>query len=294
MQTEIVRRSPEKREWWVGAASSGPFIYTPFTKGSDGTSGNKEEVIWVVGEPVQVIVEIANPCAFEVFVQSIYLSVDAVDFEAYPAVGILPSNSSQFLSLSGIPLEEGPVSLRGCIVHCFDVITEHKFEDINELLSDAAKGLSLTDPFRSAGGLRSRHTSIPDIVVMPSLPLLTAQIVGGQGAAVLYEGELREVQISLGNASTVPIVEAHLSLTGKQQDHVVSMGQNVLQEALPLLPGATVVVPVTLKAGQLSTNAEENNPQENARRSVTVTTSAVLVIHYAGKFQVSLSILKHS
>ena len=286
MQTEIVRRSPEKREWGVGATPSGPFIYTPFAKGSDATAGSKEEVVWVVGEPVQVLVEIANPCAFEVFVQSIYLSVDAEDFEAYPAVVSLPSNSSQLLSLSGVSLKEGSISLRGCIVHCFDVITEHKFEDINELLSDAAKGLSLTDPFRSAGGPKLRHTSSPAIVVMPSLPLLAAQIVGGQGAAVLYEGELREIQICFVNASTVPIVEAHMSLNGKQQEHIVSMGQNVLQEALPLLPGATVVVPVILKAGQLSMSSEVNNPQEAANstgRLVTDTTSAMLVIHYAGE-----------
>eukprot|EP00250_Pteridium_aquilinum_P010698 c19573_g1_i1 orf=677-4231(-) len=284
LQMEIVMRTPGKKEWWTGAAPSGPFIYTPFAKGGDSTSESKQEIVWVVGEPVQVLVELANPCAFEVSVESIYLSVESGDFEAYPAVLTLPSNSSQLISLSGTPLKERAISLRGCIVHCFNVITEHLFEDINELLSDVAKGLSLSDPFRSAGGPKLRQISSPDISVMPLLPLLTAQIIGGQGAAVLYEGEIREVQICISNTSTVPVVEAHISLTGKQQDHVVSMGRSALQAALPLLPGTSVVIPVILKAGQLSTNSEVLHQQDiTGGRVVKDTTCPILVIHYAGE-----------
>lgn len=290
-QMEIVTRTPGKKEWWTGAAPSGPFIYTPFAKGNDSTSGSKQEIVWVVGEPVQVLVELANPCAFEVFVESIYLSFQSGDFEAYPGVVTLPSNSSRLISLSGTPVKESPISLRGCIVHCFNVITEHVFEDINMLLSDVAKGLSLADPFRNAGGPKVRQASSPNISVMPPLPLLHAQIIGGQGAAVLYEGEVREVQICISNTSTVPVVEAHMSLTGKQQEHVVSMGHSALQMALPLLPGASVVVPVILKAGQLSTNPEILRQQDttgsNAGRVVKDTTSPLLVIHYAGEASVN-------
>lgn len=287
LQMDIVTRTPEKKDWWMGAAPSGPFIYTPFVRGIDAASESKQDIVWVVGEPVQVLVELANPCAFEVFVESIYLSVESGDFEAYPASVTLPSNSTELISLSGTPLKEGILSLRGCIVHCFNVITEHLFEDINELLSDVSKGLSLSDPFRTAGGPKLRQTSSPEIPVMPCLPLLTVQIIGGQGAAVMYEGELREVSLSITNISTVPVVEAHMSLSGKQQEHVVSMGQSALEAALPLLPGASVVIPVILKAGQISTNAETLHRQEsignNSSRLVKDMTSPLLVIHYAGE-----------
>ncbi|KAI5082954.1 hypothetical protein GOP47_0002697 [Adiantum capillus-veneris] len=286
LQMDIVTRTPGKKDWWTGAAPSGPFIYTPFTRGHDATMESKQEIVWVVGEPVQVLVEVANPCAFEVFVESIYLSVESGDFEAYPVTVTLPSNSTQLISLSGTPLKESTLSLRGCIVHCFNVITEHLFEDINELLSDVAKGLSLSDPFRNAGGPKLRQVLSPKISVMPSLPLLMVQIIGGQGAAVMYEGEIREVLLSITNVSTVPVGEAHMSLTGKQQDHVVSMGRSALEDALPLLPGASVMIPVILKAGQISTNPETLHRQDstgNNSSRVVKDTSPLLVIHYAGE-----------
>lgn len=282
-QMEIIKRSPGKKEWWAGSAPSGPFIYTPFAKGGDSNPSKKHEVIWAVGEAVQVLVELANPCAFEVLVESIYLSVDSEDFEAFPVSVTLASNSSKILLLSGIPLRVGSISLRGCIVHCFGVVTEHLFEDIDELLSDAAKGLILSDPFRNSGG--QHHPLHPEIVVVCPLPLLSVQIVGGQGAAVLYEGEIRELQISLVNAGAVPVVEANISLTGKQQEHVISIGHDVLQASLPLQPGVTVVVPVMLKAGQLSSDTEVATARGTSNyhaRMVKDSTSPYLVIHYAG------------
>ncbi|KAH7365567.1 hypothetical protein KP509_18G035400 [Ceratopteris richardii] len=285
-QMDIVNRVNGKKDWWTGSAPSGPFIYTPFGRGNDATSEGKQEILWVVGEPVQVLVELANPCAFEVFVDSIYLSLDSGDFEAYPATVTLPSNSTQLVSLSGTPLKESTITLRGCIVHCFNVVTEHIFEDINELLADVAKGFSLSDPFRNTEGPKFRQASNPQISVMPPLPLLTYQIIGGQGASVMYEGEIREVLINISNTSMVPIVEAHMSLTGKQQEHVVSMGHSALQSALPLLPGASIVIPVIIKAGQISTVPETLHRQDYAGNNpprVVKDTSPLLVIHYAGE-----------
>ncbi|MCO5566432.1 hypothetical protein L7F22_020109 [Adiantum nelumboides] len=287
LQMDVVTKIPGKKDWWIGAAPSGPFIYTPFARGNDSTADIKQEIVWVVGEPLHVRVELANPCAFEVFVESIYLSVESGDFEAYPATVTLAPNSTELMSLSGTPLKESTLSLRGCIVHCFSVITEHLFEDINDLLSDVAKGLSLSDPFRNAGGPRLRQTTSPKISVMPPLPLLTVQIIGGQRAAVMYEGEIREVLLSITNLSTVSVVEAHMSLTGKQQEHVVSMGQSALEGALPLLPGASVVIPVILKAGQISINPETLHRQDinsagNISSLLVKDTSPLLVIHYAG------------
>ncbi|KAL3700442.1 hypothetical protein R1sor_018464 [Riccia sorocarpa] len=248
-EMEVVKRFAGKKDWWVGASSAGPFIYTP-AKGNENET--KAEVIWVVGETMQVLVDLANPCAFEVNVESISLSVESGEIEAFPVSVLLPPNTSQVVSLSGLPLSVGSLVVRGCIVQCFGVITEHLFEEGGELFS----GVALSDPFRSVGGPRITQSIPTSIEVMPPLPLLVAEVVGGEGAVVLYEGEIREMHIRLANAGVVPVVEATMTLTGKQREHVLSLGHDILNAALPLVPGACVVIPVRLKAGQPTTEPE--------------------------------------
>ncbi|KAI4337276.1 hypothetical protein L6164_015712 [Bauhinia variegata] len=82
-QMDIVKRNPAREDWWAGSAPSGPFIYTPFSKGEP-TNIKKQELIWIVGEPVQVLVELANPCGFDLRVDSIYLSVHSGNVDAFP------------------------------------------------------------------------------------------------------------------------------------------------------------------------------------------------------------------
>ncbi|CAM6021517.1 unnamed protein product [Sphagnum balticum] len=143
-EREIVKRTIDK-EWWMGPASSGPFIYTPFI--AKGDSNEKLPVIWVVGEPVEVLVELANSCAFEVFVQSISLYVEHGHFDAFTVSITLPLSVGQLLSLLGMPLSVGTLMIRGYIVKCFGMITEHLFEDVVE--GKRVKGTTLVDPFKS-------------------------------------------------------------------------------------------------------------------------------------------------
>ncbi|XP_031372555.1 trafficking protein particle complex II-specific subunit 120 homolog isoform X2 [Punica granatum] len=284
-QADIVKRNPAREDWWMGSAPSGPFIYTPFSKGESNDS-SKQELIWVVGEPVQVLVELANPCGFDLRVDSIYLSVHSENFDAFPVSVNLPPNSSKVITLSGIPTSVGQVTIPGCTVHCFGVITEHLFKDVENLLLGAAQGLVLSDPFRSCGSTKLRNISAPKISVVPQLPLLVPHIVGGDGSIILYEGEIHDVWISLSNAGTVPVEQAHISLSGKNQDSVISIAYETLKSSLPLKPGAQVTVPVTLKAWQLSMS----DPDTVSGRSGLGSTgrhfkdgnSPTLVIHYAG------------
>ncbi|CAI9759689.1 unnamed protein product [Fraxinus pennsylvanica] len=284
-QMDIVKRDTASEDWWAGAAPSGPFIYTPFSKGESNLS-SKQELIWVVGEPVQVLVELANPCGFELMVDSIYLSVHSGNFNAFPiTVNLLP-NSSKVITLSGIPTKEGPISIPGCIVHCFGVISEHFFKDVDNLLIGAAQGLVLSDPFRSCGSMKIKNVSFPAVSVVPPLPLLVSHIVGGDGAIILYEGEIRDVWIHFANAGTVPVEQAHVSLSGKNQDSVISVAYETLKSALPLKPGGEVTIPVTLKAWQLGLL----DPDTAAGRSFSGSTgkqvkdgsSPMLLLHYAG------------
>ncbi|XP_020536362.1 trafficking protein particle complex II-specific subunit 120 homolog isoform X2 [Jatropha curcas] len=284
-QMDIVKRNPAREDWWAGSAPSGPFIYTPFSKGEPSDS-SKQELTWIVGEPVQVLVELANPCGFDLRVDSIYLSVHSGDFDAFPVSVNLPTNSSKVITLSGIPTSVGTVAIPGCTVHCFGVITEHLFRDVDNLLLGAAQGLVLSDPFRCCGSPKLRNASVPNISVVPPLPLLVSHVVGGDGSIVLYEGEIRDVWISLSNAGTVPVEQAHISLSGKNQDSVVSIPYETLKSALPLKPGAEVILPVTLKAWQLGPIDPDMTGGKLASgsmgRQLKDGSSPTLLIHYAG------------
>ncbi|KAL7187302.1 hypothetical protein ACSBR1_037380 [Camellia fascicularis] len=283
-QMDIIKRNPAREDWWAGSAPSGPFIYTPFSKGEPNHS-SKHELIWVVGEPVQVLVELANPCGFDLMVDSIYLSVHSGNFDSFPISVNLPTNSSKVITLSGIPTKMGPVTIPGCIVHCFGVITEHLFKDVDNLLLGAAQGLVLSDPFRCCGSAKLKNVSVPNISVVPSLPLLVSHVVGGDGAVILYEGEIRDVWISLANAGTVPVEQAHISLSGKNQESVLSVPYETLKSALPLKPGAEVTIPVTLKAWQLGlvdTDTASKNLSGSTGRPAKDGSSPMLLIHYAG------------
>ncbi|KAL5713147.1 hypothetical protein ACHQM5_015252 [Ranunculus cassubicifolius] len=285
-QMDIVKRNPGREEWWLGSAPSGPFIYTPFSKGDAIDHSKQQELVWIVGEPVQVLVELANPCGFDLMVESIYLSVHSGNFDAFPIRVSLPPNSAKVIPLSGMPTSVGPVMIPGCIVHCFGVITEHLFKDVDNLLLGAAQGLVLSDPFRCCGSPTLRNVLIPNISVVPPLPLLVSHVVGGDGAAILYEGEIRDVRISFANAGSVPIEQAHISISGKNQDSVISVAYETLQSALPLKPGAEVILPVTIKAWQLglvdSDSTAARSASGNAGRLSKDGTSPMLVIHYAG------------
>ncbi|CAK7353844.1 unnamed protein product [Dovyalis caffra] len=284
-QMDIVKRNPAREDWWAGSAPSGPFIYTPFSKGEPNDNG-KQELIWIVGEPVQILVELANPCGFNLRVDSIYLSVHSGNFDPFPISVDLPPNSSKVIPLSGIPTSAGPVTIPGCTVHCFGVITEHLFRDVDNLLLGAAQGLVLSDPFRCCGSPKLKNVFVPNISVVPPLPLLVSHVVGGDGAIVLYEGEIREIYISLANAGTVPVEQAHISLSGKNQDSVLSIPYETLKSVLPLKPGAEVTIPVTLKAWKLGLldldNASGKHASGSMARQLKDSSSPSLLIHYAG------------
>ncbi|KAG5244419.1 trafficking protein particle complex II-specific [Salix suchowensis] len=231
-QMDIVKRNPARED----------------CKGQPNDS-SKKELIWIVGEPVQILVELANPALG--------------NLDPFPISIDLPPHSSKVVTLSGIPTSAGLVTIPGCTVHCFGVITEHLFRDVDNLLHGAAEGLVLSDPFRSCGSPRLKNISVPNISVVPPLPLLVSHVVGGDGAIILYEGEIRDIYISLANAGTVPVEQAHISLSGKNQD--------------------SVILPVTLKAWKLRL-VDLDNASGIMGRQLKDSSSPLLLIHYAGPF----------
>lgn len=93
------------------------------------------------------------------------------------------------------------------------------------------------------------------------------------------------LQVCLTNAGVVPVTEAHVSLTGKSKDHVTHVGKEALAVALPLAPGASVSIPVRLKAGRPTVTkldmGRTGHTPAHAARAPAGSASTTLAIHYA-------------
>ncbi|CAI7783370.1 unnamed protein product [Closterium sp. NIES-53] len=356
-QTQVVKRTRGKRDWWVGAGGGGPFIYTPFTTRA---ANVKPDMVWIVGEVAQVIIELSNPCACAVDIESIYLNVDG-DFQPFPAsLSLRPNTYSHLLTLSGLPRSPGVITVLGCFLQSFGVLTDHRFADTTITTVAAAAGsagsgaglplipgVGLVDPFSpaaaasvAANSAAAAATATPlsaptisatsslsaaaagvdtavksgasagrgflasspipstsvlpvlDISVLPELPLLVATAEDGDGAAaVLFDGEVREISVKLVNSSRVPVVDAFVSVAGRQKRHLIVLGQEKLAAALPLLPGAAVTLPVKIVA-QFQPESSEDDEDDvgggegggGAEQSTSSKEEDTvnLVVHYAG------------
>nr|CAB3485040.1 unnamed protein product [Digitaria exilis] len=141
-------------------------------------------------------------------------------------------------------------------------------------------------PFiRCCGSNKLKSVNFPSISVVPPLPLLVANFVGGDGSILLYEGEIRDVLITLTNAGTVPVGEANVALSGKNQDSVISIAHSTWKSALPIKPGGEVTFAVTLRAWHLSSadlDADGSRSPANSRRIAREGINPFLDIHYAG------------
>nr|CAB3487547.1 unnamed protein product [Digitaria exilis] len=141
-------------------------------------------------------------------------------------------------------------------------------------------------PFiRCCGSNKFKSVNFPSISVVPPLPLLVANFVGGDGSILLYEGEIRDVLITLTNAGTIPVGEANVALSGKNQDSVISIAHSTWKSALPIKPGGEVTFAVTLRAWHLSSadlDADGSKSPANSRRIAREGINPFLDIHYAG------------
>lgn len=114
------------------------------------------------------------------------------------------------------------MTVRGCFVKSFGVLTEHRFDDevtVNgtQLLPLPANGSAY--PFKAGGARKRLGQGGVQVSVVPPLPLLVANIVGGEGAAVLYEGEVRDLQVSSLSHYSGPfsgVAGAYADLSGRR------------------------------------------------------------------------------
>eukprot|EP00850_Spirogloea_muscicola_P006670 SM000032S12054 [mRNA] locus=s32:184948:190760:- [translate_table: standard] len=304
-ELQVVKRTSAGRQWWRQSSGSGPFIYSPFVAASNAQSG--PDLLWVCGEPAQVIVEVANPCAFDLTVESISLSVSASEEEGKPepvcgnlvcetppkSISLPPNRPPQLLSLSCVPRRPGRLLLRGCFVRCFGVLSEHLFSSAGD---EVAAG-HLADPFRGSPTRAKALMPPGSLVAIPALPLLVASVLGGERASfVLFEGEAKEVDVRITNAGIVPVSEIDIGISGRSLDHAAMVDRATLADVLPLLPGQSAVFRLVLQGlqatsvgrsgGTLTARAEDSRksavPVLAANRSGKDAPESALTIHYAG------------
>eukprot|EP00850_Spirogloea_muscicola_P015526 SM000119S25669 [mRNA] locus=s119:300248:306065:- [translate_table: standard] len=303
-ELQIVNRTSAGRHWWRQSSGSGPFIYSPFVAASNAQSGT--DLLWVCGEPAQVIVEVANPCAFDLTVESISLSVSASEEEgtSEPACSLVcetppksislpPNRPPQLLSLSCVPRRPGRLLLRGCFVRCFGVLSEHSFSSAGDALAAG----HLADPFRGSPTRAKALMPPGSLVAIPALPLLVASVLGGERASfVLFEGEDKEVDIRVTNAGIVPVSEIDIGLSSRSLDHAAMVDRTTLEHVLPLLPGQSAMFTLVLhglrathvgrSGGTLTARVADSRkstvPMLAASRSGKDAPESALTIHYAG------------
>ena len=82
--------------------------------------------MWAEEQLVYVEVRLCNPMTFPVFIKGISLSTSGVPFEAYPTSLTLPPEARGYsVTLSGKPMGNGELLIKGCLVETFNVTYEH-------------------------------------------------------------------------------------------------------------------------------------------------------------------------
>ena len=86
------------------------FIYNPLSKKN---KPKYEPNIWIKNKISKVKVSLQNPFHFAIPVEAVSLIVEGIDFHPHFSVLDLPPQSTTDVELSGVPLEEGDLVIKG-------------------------------------------------------------------------------------------------------------------------------------------------------------------------------------
>ena len=84
---------------------------------------------FVCGESIQVEALLSNPLRLPLCVQSIQLKTSGVEFVAHCSSIVLPpETASTSLILTGSALAAGSLRIEGCLIRCFNLLSEHSVD----------------------------------------------------------------------------------------------------------------------------------------------------------------------
>ncbi|KAN0062027.1 hypothetical protein ACQY0O_006022 [Thecaphora frezii] len=264
--------APAKTASTEGVAGlDNPFFWNPASRTASmygGGAGNKDSVVVVADEPLEVVATLQNPFAIDLDVESVKLVVEGVEFEPNAARTTMPGGSFHTLRLSGTAKGAGTLKVKGvslvlagCCEETFllPVFDEQSQKEQQNRAADASdrrarikhvgldarpavvkhrEALALAE---GAGRAKRRTAShrpqaeprYLECRVAPAQPLLRAECASLRyGTLHLFEGERKRIRLRLTNLSDkVAIHYVKLSFS----DNLSELAKQVLVEG-DLLP----------------------------------------------------------
>lgn len=198
-----------------GAKKAGAFIVDSTFRNKSKRCGSNEGIVWAEEQLVYVEVRLCNPMTFPVFIEGISLSTSGVPFEAYPTSLTLPPEARGYsVTLSGKPMGNGELLIKGCLVETFNVTYEHAIDQNGR-------------PARGGVG-DGIH-----VQVIPLLPLLQVSQPFLRGTCLsVYEGEKTTSVIELRCVGPRSIDQLKLSVNEEQNN--VTHDPLIAEEPMPI------------------------------------------------------------
>ncbi|KAI0306435.1 TRAPP II complex [Multifurca ochricompacta] len=226
---------------------TGPFLYNP--RKSVTARGS---TLVVTDEPLEFVLTLHNPFVFDLEIQDLSLSTSGVAFDTKPISVTIPANSYHPVTLSGKPLEDGLLIVKGCHAQAPGGASREFFLPLataeeEEFRLRRRSAVACESGRTKYGGLDcrpgksgKRHStlvmtsssrrSIPkflECTVVPEQPLLRIRWSSlTHGAVMLYNGEKSTLRLTLENISNLPIDFLRLSF----DDSTITPAQAALAE----------------------------------------------------------------
>ncbi|KZT42062.1 hypothetical protein SISSUDRAFT_980977 [Sistotremastrum suecicum HHB10207 ss-3] len=207
-----------------------PFIYNPRTKSTS------SQALAVQNEPIEIVLTLYNPFPFDFELQSLSLRTTGVSFHSQPVTLQLPPASVHVTQLSGTPLEDGILTIHGCLIQCLhgaprefvlELPTDAKETDASRRTSGQQFDLERVkysglearprekDKRRSGAPVPNAKPVVNGVhasgrflrcTVVPEQPLVQIRRTSlNHGAVMLYEGESSIIRLTFENISAIPV-----------------------------------------------------------------------------------------
>ncbi|KAF8590613.1 hypothetical protein K439DRAFT_1382134 [Ramaria rubella] len=221
---------PPSEEASIVVGKRDPFIYNPrllFSK-------SKSQAVVVQNEPIEFILTLQNPYAFDLEIQNLSLSTSGVALQSQPLAVTIPANSFHITRIVGSALEPGTLVVRGCVVQAHGGMPQEFVlplatdeEDATREKSNSAwnaevgrikeSGLAARPWIRNKRLSFAKGKNAKTTKASPEMSFLKCKVVSQQphmrirrtslthGAVMMYDGETSTIRLTVENVSNIPI-----------------------------------------------------------------------------------------
>ncbi|KAG8935684.1 hypothetical protein FRC02_006960 [Tulasnella sp. 418] len=222
-----------------------PFIYDPRKKRASAT-----QTVVVQNEPLDFVLALYNPFAFDLELQSLSLSTSGVAFNSPSTTVTISAESFKIVHLPGTATEPGTLSIRGVkaqlsggtfrefllplSVDDEDRVTNRKkairdsqigrtkFSGLEARENERAKRSTGLETSKSSRDWKPEFLSCKVVEEQPYLRIRRTTLT--QGAVMLYDGERFVIRLTLENISELPIDFVKLTF----EDSTSTLAQQIL------------------------------------------------------------------